>query len=97
MQNERVYLIEYGAGFFVERNSEEAIGFYTRKIKLIREKSEKLEKIIQEKREGAKQCEIRIMAYVQQQQQQQPKPQWSYSINNPMIMLNTDIYSVTQQ
>lgn len=27
-----------------------------------------------EKREGAKQCEMRIMAYVQQQQQQQQAP-----------------------
>ena len=35
-KNERVYLIEYGAGFFAERNADEAIGFYTRKIKLIR-------------------------------------------------------------
>ena len=49
-------MIEYGAGFFVERNAEEAVGFYTRKIKLIREKSEKLEKIMNEKREGARQC-----------------------------------------
>ena len=51
-----MYLIEYGAGFFAERNAEEAIGFYTRKIKLIKEKSEKLEKIMNEKRDGAKQC-----------------------------------------
>lgn len=36
-------MIEYGAGFFVERNAKDAIDFYTRKTSLIKEKTLKLQ------------------------------------------------------
>ena len=42
-QGQKIYLIEYGAGFFVERNAKEAIDFYSRKIDLVKKKSSKLQ------------------------------------------------------
>ena len=68
----KVYTIEYGAGFFVERNAKEATEFYQRKIALVREKMGKLQEVLSEKRDGIKMVEARLMAMVQQQQQQQP-------------------------
>lgn len=38
-----------------------------------------------EKRDGAKQCEMRIMAFVQQQQQQAPKKAW---IRNDVVIIS---------
>lgn len=64
-------MIEYGAGFFVERTAEEGVEFYQRKINLIKEKMGKLQSIIDDKREQAKQVEMRIMAIMQQQQMAQ--------------------------
>ena len=46
--------------------------FYQRKINLIKDKTNKLQELINQKREGAKACEMRLMAYVQQQQGQVP-------------------------
>ena len=68
-------MIEYGAGFFVERTAEEGIEFYVRKINLVKEKMGKLTNIINEKKEQARQVEMRIMALMQQAQgaQQQAK------------------------
>ena len=43
-------MIEYGAGFFVERSADEGIEFYQRKINLIKEKMSKLQDILNEKR-----------------------------------------------
>ena len=65
-------MIEYGAGFFVERTAAEGVEFYQRKINLIKEKMNKLQDILNDKREQAKQVEMRIMAIMQQQQAQQP-------------------------
>lgn len=45
-----MYMVEYGAGFFVERNAKEAIEFYIRKINLIKDKITKLQEVIAEKR-----------------------------------------------
>lgn len=50
IQKNKVYLVEYGAGFFVERSEKEATEFYIRKIGLIKEKITKLQEIISEKR-----------------------------------------------
>lgn len=36
MKKDKVYLVEYGAGFFVERTAKEATEFYNRKIMLIK-------------------------------------------------------------
>ena len=47
IQGQKTYLIEYGAGFFVERNAKEAIDFYSRKIDLVKKKSSKLQEIIE--------------------------------------------------
>ena len=63
-------MIEYGAGFFVERSADEGVQFYQRKINLIKEKMTKLANILNDKREQAKQVEMRIMALVQQAQEQ---------------------------
>jgi prefoldin alpha subunit len=68
-----VYLIEYGAGFFVERTAKEATDFYNRKINLIKEKLGKLQEIISEKREGLRSIEVRLLSLIQQQQAQQKK------------------------
>jgi prefoldin subunit 5 len=38
-----MYLIEYGAGFFVECNAKDSIEFYQRKINMIKEKTVKLQ------------------------------------------------------
>jgi prefoldin subunit 5 len=46
MQSQKVYLVEYGAGFFVERTAKEAVDFYNRKISLIKEKLTKFQEII---------------------------------------------------
>ena len=70
IQGQKTYLIEYGAGFFVERNAKEAIDFYSRKIDLVKKKSSKLQEIIEEKREGLKAIEARMMQIIQAQQQQ---------------------------
>jgi prefoldin subunit 5 len=70
-QNEKVYLVEYGAGFFVERTAKESTDFYNRKINLIKERLGKLQEIIQEKREGLRAIEVRMLTLIQQQQQQQ--------------------------
>lgn len=64
-------MVEYGAGFFVERNAKEASDFYSRKISLIREKITKLQDVIAEKRENLRGIEIRIYSLIQQQQQAQ--------------------------
>ena len=61
-------MIEYGAGFFVERNAKEAGDFYNRKIGLVREKLGKLQEMIGEKREGLRAIEMKMMAMLQQQQ-----------------------------
>jgi prefoldin subunit 5 len=45
-QNNKVYLVEYGAGFFVERTAKESTDFYNRKIHMIKEKIGKLQEII---------------------------------------------------
>lgn len=68
-----MYLIEYGAGFFVERIAKEATDFYNRKINLIKEKLGKLQEIISEKREGLRTIEVRLLSLIQQQQAQQKK------------------------
>lgn len=68
-----MYLIEYGAGFFVERTAKEATDFYNRKINLIKEKLGKLQEIISEKREGLRTIEVRLLSLIQQQQAQQKK------------------------
>lgn len=49
-KNHKVYLVEYGAGFFVERTAKESTDFYNRKIGMIKEKINKLQEIIAEKR-----------------------------------------------
>lgn len=36
MKGQKVYLVEYGAGFFVERTAKESIEFYNRKISMIK-------------------------------------------------------------
>ena len=64
-------MIEYGAGFFVERNAKEATDFYSRKVNLVKEKLGKLQEIVGEKREGLRAIEMRLVAIVQQQQQAQ--------------------------
>lgn len=66
-----MYLVEYGAGFFVERNAKESTDFYNRKIQLIKERLAKLQEIIQDKREGLRAIEVRMLTLIQQQQQQQ--------------------------
>jgi prefoldin alpha subunit len=68
-----MYLIEYGAGFFVERNAKEATEFYMRKLSLIKEKLAKLQEIITDKREGLRAIEVKIYSIIQQQQQAQKK------------------------
>ena len=73
MQGQRVYLVEYGAGFFVETSANNAIQFYQRKISMIKEKSTKLQELINQKREGIKACEMKMYAMVQEQQQQAQK------------------------
>jgi prefoldin subunit 5 len=45
-----MYLIEYGAGFFVETNGKDAMDFYLRKITLIKDKTNKLQDIINQKK-----------------------------------------------
>jgi len=75
MQADRVYLVEYGAGFFVERTAKEATEFYNRKINLIKERLGKLQEVIQDKREGLRAIEVRMLTLIQQQQQQQQQQQ----------------------
>ena len=61
-------MIEYGAGFFVERTADEGVEFYQRKINLVKDKMGKLSNILNDKKEQAKQVEMRIMALMQQTQ-----------------------------
>lgn len=75
MQNEKVYLVEYGAGFFVERTAKESTEFYNRKINLIKERLGKLQEFIQEKREGLRAIEMRMLALITQQNQQNQQNQ----------------------
>jgi len=44
-------LVEYGAGYFVERNCEDAEGFFDRKVKFLSERTGQLEMTIRQKRE----------------------------------------------
>lgn len=82
IQDSRLYLIEYGVGFFVEIGAKEAIDFYQRKIMLIKEKTTKLQELINEKRECAKACEAKIMQHLQVQQAQQAQTvQWNDSVS----------------
>ena len=74
-------MVEYGAGFFVERNQKEATDFYTRKITLIKEKITKLQEIIAEKRESLRNIEIRIYSLIQQQQAQEKKV-WLFIVSS---------------
>lgn len=60
-----MYLVEYGAGFFVETSAKDAIEFYQRKIAMIKEKSTKLQELINQKREGIKACEMKMYAMIQ--------------------------------
>lgn len=75
MKKDKVYLVEYGAGFFVERTAKEATDFYNRKITLIKQRLGKLQEIIQDKREGLRAIEVRMLALIQQQQAQQGQAQ----------------------
>ena len=44
-------LVEYGAGYYVERNCNDAEGFFNRKVKFLSERTEQLETTIRQKRE----------------------------------------------
>ena len=50
LENKKV-LVEYGAGYFVERNCEDAEGFFDRKVKFLSERTGQLEMTIRQKRE----------------------------------------------
>jgi prefoldin subunit 5 len=54
----------------VERTAKESVDFYNRKIMLIKERLSKLQEIIQEKREGLRNVEVRMLTLIQQQQGQ---------------------------
>jgi prefoldin alpha subunit len=62
-------LIEYGVGFFVERNAQEAIAFYDRKILLVKDKISKIQEIVSQKKESLRAIEMKIMSLIQRQQQ----------------------------
>jgi prefoldin subunit 5 len=59
----------------VERTAKEATEFYNRKINLIKERLGKLQEVIQDKREGLRAIEVRMLTLIQQQQQQQQQQQ----------------------
>ena len=44
-------LVEYGAGYYVERNCKDAEGFFERKVKFLSERTGQLEMTIRQKRE----------------------------------------------
>ena len=44
-------LVEYGAGYYVERNCKDAQGFFDRKVKFLVERTSQLEQTIRTKRE----------------------------------------------
>lgn len=56
----------------MERNAKQASDFCDRKNALIKEKSEKLTSVINEKKMMLEKCNMTLMA-IMQQQQQQPK------------------------
>ena len=53
MQDNRNVLVEVGAGYFIERNTEDASGYCDRKIKNLQESSTKVGQLIQAKQAQA--------------------------------------------
>lgn len=54
----------------MERTAKESVDFYNRKVIQIKERLSKLQEIIQEKREGLRSVEVRMLTLIQQQQGQ---------------------------
>lgn len=71
MQGKKFYLIEYGTGYFVERETKQAVEFCSRKSALVKEKIEKLIGAINEKKVMLEKCNITLMAMMNEQQQKQ--------------------------
>ena len=70
-QGKKYYLIEYGTGYFVERETKEAVEFCSRKSKLVKEKVEKVVGVINEKKVMLEKCNMTLMAIMNEQQQSQ--------------------------
>jgi prefoldin alpha subunit len=58
-------LVEYGAGYFIERNCSEAEGFFERKVKFLSERTSQLESTIRAKRDQLAQVRQIYQAKVQ--------------------------------
>lgn len=74
-QGQKYYLVDYGTGYFVERTAKQASEFCDRKNALIKEKSEKLGLLINDKKVMLEKCSMTLMSMMNQQQQQQQQAQ----------------------
>lgn len=61
-------LVDYGTGYFVERNVDQAISFCERKAALIKENREKLAPVLAEKKKAIEQIEIALAKKLQSSQ-----------------------------
>ncbi len=63
-------LIDYGTGFYVERNIEQGIQYFTRKAQLIKENMENLTNVMNQKGRFVDNITIVLQRKIQQMQQQ---------------------------
>lgn len=74
MEDNQNVLIDYGTGFFVERDIGKANAFCERKIHLLKENLEKVSNLIKSKRKLLDQITLELQKKIQMQmQQQQPQ------------------------
>ncbi|CAD8080474.1 unnamed protein product [Paramecium primaurelia] len=77
--NPQSIMIDYGTGYFVERNTEQGSHFCDRKLQLLKESQDKLSNIINQKKQFMDKLNIELqkrvmqVQQIQQQQQQQKK------------------------
>ena len=71
-------LIDYGTGYFVERNTKQSVGFCERKLSLIKENTDQLFNTINQRKKTLDAITLEMQRKIQQQQlqqQQQQQPQ----------------------
>ena len=62
-------MIEYGTGYFVERDTKQAVEFCERKSKMVREKIEKLVGVINDKKGMLEKCNMTLMSLMSKQEE----------------------------
>lgn len=72
LEDNQNVLIDYGTGYFVERDIGKANAFCERKILLLKENMEKVSNIIKTKRKLLDQITLELQRKIQMQMQQQP-------------------------